>query len=57
MKPTDESYQAATKVNAFSPEIVVVEEADSLCALEGSMAASVMASLQSALPGSWAAAW
>lgn len=45
MKPTDESYQAATKVNAFSPEIVVVEEADSLCALEGSMVASVTASL------------
>jgi len=29
MKPTDERYQAATRVNAISPEIVVVEEADS----------------------------
>ena len=32
MKSTyeDGCYQAATEVNAFSPEIVVVEEADSL---------------------------
>ena len=29
MKPTDERCQAATKVNAISPEIVDMEEADS----------------------------
>ncbi len=30
MKPTAERYQAATRVNAISPEIVLIEEADSL---------------------------
>jgi hypothetical protein len=46
MKPTNVRYQAATRVNAVSPEIVVVAEADSLHALEGSMVANEMASLQ-----------
>jgi hypothetical protein len=45
MKPTNVRYQAATKVNAVSPEIVVDAEADSLHALEGSMDADVKASL------------
>jgi hypothetical protein len=40
MKPTDVRYQAATEVNVVSPEIVVFVEADSLCALEGSMVAN-----------------
>lgn len=30
MKPTAERYQAATRVNVVSPEIVVIEEADSI---------------------------
>jgi hypothetical protein len=30
MKPTEEKYQAATRVNAISPEIVVFEEADNI---------------------------
>ena len=46
MKPTDMRYQAATEVNVISPEIVVFVEADSLCALEGSMVANELASMQ-----------
>lgn len=46
MKPTSVRYQAATQVNAVSPEIVVVVEADSLHALEGSMVADEKASPQ-----------
>ena len=45
MKPTNVRYQAATKVNAVSPDIVVVG-VDSLHALEGIMVADEMASLQ-----------
>ena len=45
MKPTNVRYQAATKVNAVSPKIVVDAEADSLHALEGIMDADEMASL------------
>jgi hypothetical protein len=43
MKPTAERYQAATKVNALSPEIDVAEKTDSACELEGSTAHNVMA--------------
>ena len=43
MKPTAERYQAATKVNDVSPEIDVVEKADSVGELEGSTAYSAMA--------------
>jgi len=46
MKPTNVRYQAATKVNAVSSEIVVVVEADSLHALEGSMVVNELASKQ-----------
>jgi len=44
MKPTAERYQAATKVNALSPEIDDFEKADSVQELEGSMVYSVKAS-------------
>ena len=44
MKPTAERYQAATKVNALSPEIDVFVKADSLQELEGSTVHSAMAS-------------
>jgi len=44
MKPTAERYQAATKVNALSPEIDDVEKADSVQELEGSMVYSDNAS-------------
>jgi hypothetical protein len=37
MKPMAGSYWAATQVNVVSSEIVVVEEADSVSRLEGSM--------------------
>ena len=40
----DRMYQAATKVNVVSPEIVVIVEADSLHALEGSKVANELAS-------------
>jgi len=43
MKPVAGSYRAATQVNVVSLEIVVVEEADSISRLEGSMHQSVMA--------------
>jgi hypothetical protein len=37
MKPVAGSYRAATQVNVVSLESVVVEEADSISWLEGSM--------------------
>jgi hypothetical protein len=43
MKPTAERYQAATKVNALSPERDVLVKADSVQELEGSTVHSVMA--------------
>ena len=46
MKPTAERYQAATKVNALSPEIDDFEKADSVQELEGSTAHSVKASCE-----------
>jgi hypothetical protein len=46
MKPTAERYQAATKVNALSPEIDGVEKADSVKELEGSMVYNAMASCE-----------
>ncbi len=46
MKPTAERYQAATLVNALSPEIDDVEKADSVQELEGSTVHSVMASCE-----------
>ena len=46
MKPTAERYQAATKVNALSPEIADDVDADSVHVLEGSMVVSELASLQ-----------
>jgi hypothetical protein len=46
MKPTTERYQAATQVNAVSPENVVVVEADSVHPLEGSMVVNELASMQ-----------
>jgi len=46
MKPTAERYQAATKVNALSPEIDVFEKADSVQELEGSTVHSAKASCE-----------
>lgn len=57
MKPIDERYQAATRVNAISPEIVVVEEADSFNDLEGSMDVFEYGKNINTLPGSQAVAW
>jgi len=41
MKPAYGRYQAATKVNVLSPEIVVIKKADSIHKLEGNMAMNV----------------
>ena len=57
MKPAYGRYQAATKVNVLSPEIVVNEKADSLQALEGNMAMNVTGEFMVTFPGSEAAAW
>jgi hypothetical protein len=46
MKPTAERYQAATKVNALSPEIDGVEKADSVQELEGSTVHNAKASCE-----------
>ena len=56
MKPTNESYRAATRVNVLSPEIVVIENADSVSELEGSMAKGVKGEPIADSPGSEAAA-
>jgi hypothetical protein len=59
MKPTAERYQAATEVNALSPERDVLVKADSVQELKGSTVHSVMASceLLYVYRGSQAAAW
>lgn len=43
MKPPEGMYQTATKVKVLSPEIINIEEADSLHLLEGSMNYTAMA--------------
>lgn len=52
MKPIDERCQAATKVNAISPEIDVVEKADSMEELEGRTVMGIMGKFIIAFPGS-----
>ena len=52
MKPTDERYQAATTVNAISPEIDVIEKADSMEELEGRTVMGIMGEFIIAFPGS-----
>jgi len=57
MKPTDERYQAATTVNAISPEIDVIEKADSMEELEGRTVMGITGEFIIAFPGSQAVAW
>jgi hypothetical protein len=52
MKPVAGSYRAATQVNVVSSEIVVVEEADSVSRLEGSMLGLVIGESLRTPPGS-----
>jgi hypothetical protein len=59
MKPTNESYRAAIRLrrmNVLSPEIYVIENADSVKELEGSMAKGVKGELTADYPGSKAVA-
>ena len=56
MKPANESYRAATQVNVLSPEIYVIENADSVKELEGSMAKGVKGEPIADSPGSEAVA-
>ena len=60
MKPAYGRYQAAIRLrrmNVLSPEIVVIEKADGMQALEGNMAMNVSGEFMGTFPGSEAAAW
>lgn len=50
MKPANGRFQAATKVNVLSPEIVVIEKADSIHKLEGNMAMNVTGEFMGTFP-------
>jgi hypothetical protein len=56
MKPAYGRYQAATKVNVLSPEIVVIEKVHSMQVLEGNMSMSSISEFMGTFPGSEAAA-
>jgi len=60
MKPAYGRYQAAIRLrrmNVLSPEIVVIEKADSIHKLEGNMAMNVTGEFMGTFPGSEAVAW
>ena len=56
MKLRSGNYRAVTQVNVLSPEIYVIENADSVNELEGSMAKGVKGELTADSPGSKAVA-
>lgn len=57
MKPTAERYQAATQVNAISPEIVLIGKADRFHASGRQHGFIRYGEYKTTFPGSQAAAW